>query len=72
MVLLAVSGVSFLRVKWQAWHCVTFRHVLEKVESRFAWKEQYFVAFPDDVFRVSRKKTASGVSIVIFRGTRTM
>ena len=27
---------------WQAWHFVTFRRVLERVESRFVWQAQYF------------------------------
>ena len=39
---LAVSDVSLLRFAWQAWHFVTFRRVLERVESRFAWQAQYF------------------------------
>ena len=42
-----VSDVWLLRFAWQAWHFVTFRHVLERVESRFAWQAQYFC----DVFR---------------------
>ena len=33
--------------RMQAWHFVTFRRVLERVESRFAWQAQYFC----DVFR---------------------
>ena len=36
-----------LRFAWQAWHFVTFRRVLQRVESRFAWQAQYFC----DVFR---------------------
>ena len=44
---LEVSDVSLLRFAWQAWHFVTFRRVLERVESRFAWQAQYFC----DVFR---------------------
>ena len=44
---LGVSDVSLLRFAWQAWHFVTFRRVLERVESRFAWQGQYFC----DVFR---------------------
>ena len=36
-----------LRFAWPAWHFVTFRRVLERVESRFAWQAQYFC----DVFR---------------------
>ena len=39
---LEVSDVSLLRFAWQAWHFVTFRRVLERVESRFAWQAQYF------------------------------
>ena len=34
--------MSLLRFAWQAWHFVTFRRVLERVESRFAWQAQYF------------------------------
>ena len=44
---LEVSNVSLLHFAWQAWHFVTFRRVLERVESRFAWQAQYFC----DVFR---------------------
>ena len=39
---LGVADVSLLRFAWQAWHFVTFRRVLERVESRFAWQAQYF------------------------------
>ena len=39
---LEVSNVSLLRFAWQAWHFVTFRRVLQRVESRFAWQAQYF------------------------------
>ena len=39
---LEVSDVSLLRFAWQAWHFVTFRRVLERVESRFVWQAQYF------------------------------
>ena len=44
---LEVSDVSLLRFAWQAWHFVTFRRVLPRVENRFAWQAQYFC----DVFR---------------------
>ena len=44
---LEVSDVWLLRFAWQAWHFVTFRRVLERVENRFAWQAQYFC----DVFR---------------------
>ena len=44
---LEVSDVSLLRFVWQAWHFVTFRRVLQRVENRFAWQAQYFC----DVFR---------------------
>ena len=44
---LEVSDVGLLRFAWQAWHLVTFRRVLQRVESRFAWQAQYFC----DVFR---------------------
>ena len=39
---LEVSDVWLLRFAWQAWHFVTFRRVLQRVESRFAWQAQYF------------------------------
>ena len=39
---LEVSDVSLLRFVWQAWHFVTFRRVLQRVENRFAWQAQYF------------------------------
>ena len=41
---LEVSDVWLLRFAWQAWHFVTFRRVLQRVESRFAWQAQYFCA----------------------------
>ena len=69
---LEVSDVWLLRFAWQAWHFVTFRRVLQRVESRFAWQAQYFC----DVFRrcvavfVAGASTL-GVSIVIFRGRRS-
>ena len=44
---LEVSDVSLLRFAWQAWHFVTFRLFLQRVENRFAWQAQYFC----DVFR---------------------
>ena len=44
---LEVSDVWLLRFVWQGWHFVTFRRVLERVESRFVWQAQYFC----DVFR---------------------
>ena len=44
---LEVSDVWLLRFAWQAWHFVTFKRVLQRVESRFAWQAQYFC----DVFR---------------------
>ena len=44
---LEVSDVSLLRFAWQAWHFVTFRRVLQRVENRFAWQAQYLC----DVFR---------------------
>ena len=44
---LEVSDVWLLRFAWQAWHFVTFRRVLQRVESRYAWQAQYFC----DVFR---------------------
>jgi len=44
---LEVSDVSLLRFAWQAWHFMTFRRVVQRVENRFAWQAQYFC----DVFR---------------------
>ena len=44
---LEVADVSLLRFAWQAWHFVTFRRVLQRVENRFAWQAQYFC----DVFK---------------------
>ena len=40
VVILVVSDVSLLRFAWQAWHFVTFRRVLQRVENRFAWQAQ--------------------------------
>ena len=34
--------VVAFRFAWQAWHFVTFRRVLQRVENRFAWQAQYF------------------------------
>ena len=45
--LLEVAHVALLRFAWQTWHFVTFRRVLQRVESRFVWQAQYFC----DVFR---------------------
>ena len=39
---MGVADVSLLRFAWQAWHFVTFRRVLERVESRFAWQADVF------------------------------
>ena len=50
---LGVADVSLLRFAWQAWHFVTFRRVLERVESRFAWQAQYFVTLSEDVLQFS-------------------
>ena len=44
---LEVSDVSLRPFAWQAWHFVTFRRVLQRVENRFAWQAQYFC----DAFR---------------------
>ena len=64
--------MSLLRFAWQAWHFVTFRRVLQRVENRFAWQAQYFC----DVFRRCVAVFVAGaafldVSIVIFRGRRS-
>ena len=69
---LEVSDVSLLRFAWQAWHFVTFRRVLQRVENRFAWQAQYFC----DVFRrcvcsFRGRRSTLDVSIVIFRGRRS-
>ena len=51
---LEVSDVWLLRFAWQAWHFVTFRRVLERVESRFAWQaHNTFVTFSEDVLQFS-------------------
>ena len=69
---LGVADVSLLRFAWQAWHFVTFRRVLERVESRFAWQAQYFC----DVVRRCVAVFVAGAAlwtcpIVIFRGRRS-
>ena len=56
---LEVSDVSLLRFAWQAWHFVTFRRVLQRVESRFAWQAQYFC----DVFRRCVAVFVAGASL---------
>ena len=53
VVLLEVSDVWLLRFAWQAWHFVTFRRVLERVASCFAWQAQYFCYFSEDVLQFS-------------------
>ena len=50
---LAFSDVWLLRFAWQVWHSVTFRRVLERVESRFAWQAQYFCDVSEDVLQFS-------------------
>ena len=69
---LEVSDVSLLRFAWQAWHFVTFRHVLQRVEKSFCvagaillWRFQKMCCS----FR-GRRSTLD-VSIVIFRGRRS-
>ena len=68
---LGFADVSLLRFAWQAWHFVTFRRVLERVESRcvagaiLLWRCQRMCCS----FR-GRRSTLD-VSIVIFRGRRS-
>ena len=45
--------MSLLRFAWQAWHFVTFRRVLQRVENRFAWQAHFFVTFSEDVLQFS-------------------
>ena len=69
---LEVSDVSLLRFAWQAWHFVTFRRVLERVESRFAWQAQYFCDVVRRCVAVFRgRRSTLDVSIVIFLGRRS-
>ena len=51
--------MSLLRFAWQAWHFVTFRRVLERVESRLAWQAQYFC----DVFRICVAVFVAGAAL---------
>ena len=37
-----VSDVSLFCFAWQACHFVTFRRVLDRLESRFGWQAHYF------------------------------
>ena len=59
--------------RWQAWHFVTFRRVLERVESRFAWQAQYFChVFQKDVLQFSWQAQHFGTcpsSIFVQRST---
>ena len=69
---LEVSDVWLLRFAWQAWHFVTFRRVLQRVESRFAWQAQYFC----DVFRRCVAVFVAGAALwacpsSFFRGRRS-
>ena len=68
---LAVSDVSLLRFAWQAWHFVTCRRVLERVESRFAWQAQYFCVVVRRCVAVFVAGATLDASIVIFRGRRS-
>ena len=69
---LEVSDVWLLRFAWQAWHFVTFRRVLERVESRFAWQAQYFCyVFRRCVAVFRGRRSTLDVPIVIFRGRRS-
>ena len=63
--------MSLLRFAWQAWHFVTFRRVLERVESRFAWQAQYFCDVVRRCVAVFARRSTLDVSIVIFRGRRS-
>ena len=56
---LEVSNFSLPRFAWQAWHFVTFRGVLQRVESRFVWQAQYFC----DVFRRCVAVFVAGASL---------
>ena len=68
---LEVSDVWLLRFAWQAWHFVTFRRVLQRVESRFAWQAQYFGRFQKMCCSFRGRRSTLDVSIVIFRGRRS-
>ena len=68
---LGVADASLLRFAWQAWHFVTFRRVLERVESRFAWQAQYFCDVVTRCLAFFVAGAALDVSIVIVRGRRS-
>ena len=62
-----------LRFAWQAWHFVTFRRVLQRVESRFAWQAQYGFRQAQYGFRkmccsFRARHSTLDVSIVMLRG----
>ena len=50
---LEVSDVSLLRFAWQAWHFVTFRRVLQRVEFVLRGRRNTFVTFSEDVLQFS-------------------
>ena len=65
--------LRMLRFAWQAWHVVTFRRVLWRVESRFVWQAQYFC----DVFRrgvsfCGRRSTVDASIIILPRRRNTL
>ena len=45
--------MSLLRFAWQAWHFVTFRRVLQRVENRLRGRRNTFVTFSEDVLQFS-------------------
>ena len=50
---LGVADVSLLRFAWQAWHFVTFRRVLERVEVVLRGRRNTFATFSEDVLQFS-------------------
>ena len=63
-----VSDVGLLRSAWQAWHFVTFRGVLKRVESSFCVASATLLRHFHSSFR--GRRSTFDVSIVIFRGRR--
>ena len=69
---LEVSNVSLFRFAWQAWHFVTFRRVLQRDESRFAWQSAILLRrFQKMCCSFRGRRSTLDVSIVILRGRRS-
>ena len=65
-----VSNIAWLRFAWQAWHFVTFRRVLSRVESRCVAGAILLRRFQKMRCSFQGRRSTLNVSIVILRGSR--